>query len=387
VGQPEPSPAANPSNSRRPGPTTTPIVAAQGNVPDATPAPIGEVEGIRIDVPKNFLSGVPGWSGISTDFAVVGTNLFLALLALITLLVATTVFNSTLEENAGEVDTLVKKVSGHRRVAPLAAAMGWLSAEEAGGSNFLLSLIKPALIVGITATIYALLDPGFGLNNATLVLVASLFASIAMSTFLYEGGQVLWSSQHYDTPAAMRVYPVAILIALGCVMLTRVTNLHPGIIFGFVTAAAIFPRTAMSRREEGMIILVPLLGLMLVSAVAFLLIDPLRQFSEDNPGVWATLPETIAVALFVGGAESVILTLLPITFNDGQKIWVWNKLLWFVLALPATFVFFHVIVNDEDYGQLVDDTSAVTLTIICLVVLVISVVTWLFFRLREKQEK
>ena len=375
-----------PTATRAPGATPTPVILAQANIPVATPVPTQEVEALRVEVPKNFLSGVPGWSGISTNLAVVGTNLFLALLALITLLVATTVFNSTLEENAAEIDTLVKKVSGNSRVAPIAATMGWLSAEEAGGTSFLFSLIKPGLIVLISATIYALLDPGFGLNNETLVLVASLVASIAMATFLYEGGQVLWSSKRYDTPAAMRVYPVAILIALGCVALTRVTSLHPGIIFGFVTAAAIFPRTAMSKREEGMIILVPLVGLMLVSVVAFLLIDPLRQYSQDNPGVWATLPETIAIALFVGGAESAILTLLPITFNDGQKIWAWNKLLWFALALPATFAFFHVIVNDEDYGELVNDTSAMTLTVICLVVLAITTVTWLYFRIRHKPE-
>ncbi len=48
---------------------------------------------------------------------------------------------------------------------------------------------------------------------------------------------------------------------------------------------------------------------------------------------------------------------------------------------------FHVIVNDEDYGQLVQDTGAMTLVVICLVVLAISAVTWLFFRLRRAGEE
>ena len=203
-----------------------------------------------------------------------------------------------------------------------------------------------------------------------------------MATFLYEGGQVLWSSRHYDTPAAMRLYPLAILIAIGSVALTRVTDLHPGIIFGFVTAAAIFPRGAMTKRERGMIVLVPLLGLMITSTVAFFLIDPLREFSRDNPGVWAQLPETIAVSIFVGGAGSALLILLPVTFNDGEKIWQWNRLVWFVLALPAAFAFFHIVVNDEEFGELAGETGTLALVAICLVVLAISLATWTFFKLR-----
>jgi hypothetical protein len=266
----------------------------------------------------------------------------------------------------------------------MAAAMGWLSAEEAGGTNFLLTLVKPAIIVLITAAIYALLEPDFGWNNETLVLMVALIAGISMATFLYEGGQVLWSSRHYATPAAMRLYPLAILIAIGSVALTRVTDLHPGIIFGFVTAAAIFPRGEMTRRQHGMIVLVPLVGLMIVSAVAFLLIDPLREFSRSNPGVWAQLPETVAVSIFVGGAGSALLILLPVTFNDGEKIWRWNRLIWFVLALPAAFAFFHILVNDEEFGELMGQTGTITLIAICIGVLVVSMATWTFFKLRVR---
>jgi hypothetical protein len=166
-----------------------------------------------------------------------------------------------------------------------------------------------------------------------------------------------------------------------------VTDLHPGIIFGFVTAAALFPRGDMTRDAQGKIIALPLALLMMVSLVAFLLIDPLRDFRNENPGVWATLPETIAVAVFVGGAQSALLILIPFTFNDGEKIWQWSKLIWFLLAVPAAFAFFHVLVNEDDFGALVDDTNAVTLVAVCVGVLAISAATWLFFRLRHAQAR
>jgi hypothetical protein len=181
----------------------------------------------------------------------------------------------------------------------------------------------------------------------------------------------------------MRVFPLAILIALGCVALTRVTGLHPGIVFGFVTAAAIFPAGETSQRQRGLTIAAPLITLMCLSAVAFLLIDPMHDFSEDNPGVWGTLPETLVVALFVAGAESALLILIPVTFNDGEHVWGWNKLVWFALAVPAAFAFFHVIINDEEFGELQNDANAVTFIAVCIVVLVVSLATWLYFRLRR----
>jgi hypothetical protein len=182
----------------------------------------------------------------------------------------------------------------------------------------------------------------------------------------------------------MRVFPLAIVIALGCVALTRVTNLHPGIIFGFVTAAAIFPAAGEpSRRQRGLTVAAPLVAVMVLSGIAFLLIDPMHDFSDAHPGVWGTLPETVAVALFVAGAESALLILIPITFNDGEKVWHWNRLVWFALAVPAAFAFIHVIVNEDNFGELRDDTDAMTVIAICVVVLVVSIATWLYFRLRN----
>jgi hypothetical protein len=182
----------------------------------------------------------------------------------------------------------------------------------------------------------------------------------------------------------MRLFPLAIVIALGCVALTRVSGLHPGIVFGFVTAAAIFPMGETSRRQRGLTIAAPLIALMCVSAIAFLLIDPMHEFSEDHPSVWGTLPETIAVAVFVAGAQSALLILIPITFNDGEQIWDWNRLVWFLLAVPAAFAFIHVVVNDDEFGELQDDTDALTLIAVCAVVLCLSMATWLFFKLRRR---
>src|SRR5688572_27347331 len=80
-------------------------------VPPALP-PIQDVAGTSIKPLTNFLSGIPGLSGISTDLAVVATNLLLALMALTTLLVAATVFNATVEGKSAEMTGILKAFPG-----------------------------------------------------------------------------------------------------------------------------------------------------------------------------------------------------------------------------------------------------------------------------------
>jgi hypothetical protein len=342
---------------------------------------VAQVAGVQIAEPvTNFLSSVTGVSDISTDLLVVGTNLTLALITLLIVLLATTIFNATLKENAAQFDGAMSRFTN---VAGVSAFGGWFAAASTNAGHGWLGAAKPLGVTVVTGALYALVQPDFGFNEKTLVLMLALAAAVTITTFVFEGGQVVWSTRRFATPATMRIFPVGIAIALASVALTRFTNLHPGVIFGFVAAAAIAPRHPLSKRDEGLIVLVPLAGLLLASVTAFLLIDPLRDFEEANPGAWGALPVTIAVAVFVGGAEGALLSLLPLTFNDGQKIWQWSRLAWFALALPATFAFIHVVVNEEDYESLTKGRDIVTLLIVSCAVLTVAVGVWLFFRLRR----
>lgn len=397
--QPEtPTPQVTPTTSPTPRPgTPTAVPATPTIVPAAiaTPAPTEEptpepvVESLpgRADGPNFLVQRIPGPSSVSTDVKVIATNITLSLIALTIILVATTMFNATLEENAVELSLLMNRLSGGAQ--GIGRTLGWVDQADVNEHPGMLgTLLKPMIIVGITALIYAALEPSFGFNDSTLILIVALMAGIATTTFLFEGGQVFWSSKRYQTPASMRVYPLAIVIAIASVLLTRFADLHPGIIFGFVTAAAIFPRGGkMNPRDRGMIVLVPLASLIVMSILAFFLIEPFRDYAASHDGVWYALPETIAIALFVGGAQGSLLILIPVTFNDGEKIWAWNKLVWLALALPASFMFFHIMVNSEgDFGDLTESgLGGFTLLIASAVFLGVSFLTWQYFRMRRRR--
>jgi len=120
-------------------------------------------------------------------------------------------------------------------------------------------------------------------------------------------------------------------------------------------------------------------------AVRFRSATELRSLAEGSTSVWSTLPETIAVTVFVGGAQSVLLSMIPLTFNDGEKVWTWNRRAWLALALPSTFLFFHVIVNRTgEFSSLAKQPGAIAPLIVALVFLAIAVALWLFFHFRSR---
>ena len=329
----------------------------------------------------NFLSGIDGLSGVNTDLLVIGTNATLALLALVVVLLATTMFNATVKENGEEISMMLSRFGG---ITGLGMVAGWFSMSQPDGRQTLPELVKPLAITLFTGAMYALVQPDFGWNDKTLALIAALATSVTIMMVIFEGGQVLWTNRYHRESAEIQVYPVGFLIALASVALTRLTDLHPGVIFGFVAAASLAPRQSpLSPREEGMSVLIPMVSLLAASLIAFVCIDPLRDFEDANPGAWGTIPVTVAVAIFIGGAEGALLSLLPLTFNDGQKIWKWNPLVWLGIALPATFLFIHVVVNEEDYSALTAGTSATTLLLVSGVLYVMAAGTWFFFRWKK----
>ncbi len=380
-----PTPARTPTPVR-PTPAAptaaTPPAALEPPPPSEEGPPTIGAGGIPRIGATNFLTErMPGgFSQLSRDPRVLATNLTLSVAAVLVILAATTIFNATLKENADAIHRMTSRLSGPTR--GVGRALGLVAAQPTTQLGKVFSVVKPLVVVLGTGIIYAMMEPSFGFNDTTGVLLVALLAGIAMTTFLYEGGQVLWSSKRYRTPASMRIYPIAIVIAVGSVLLTRVADLHPGIIFGFVAAAAVAPHGGVGTRERGMIVLVPVIGLLTTAIVAFMLIEPMRAYAESHPSVWGSLPETVAVALFVCGAQGTLMVLVPITFSDGEKIWQWNKLAWLLVAIPSAFLFFHVMVNTQgSFGDMTTGSRAMTALLISVGILAVAVAVWLYFRL------
>ncbi len=384
---PTATPKPSPSPTRSPAPSATPIALAaeqqpgaedSGGQPGATkPGPDG---GDRPEIIRSVLS--PG--DISGDPAVIATNLSLALLMLIVILLTATLFNQTVQENETDINSffapILAPVKGTTEVG--AGAWRWIRGER----DWLEAIGAPLVLLGLAGLIYGFAEPGFGLNTKSLVVFLSLILAFGGITYSYNGAQVLFTRRRLNLPAGIKLFPVGIAVAVFCVLLTRVDGFQPGIIYGFIASYAVMAEATLDRRQEGHTVFFPALVLLTVIVAAWFLVTPARDVGQDHSGWLAALPEGVLVGIFVGGLEGLFFNMIPLRFMDGYKVWNWSKGLWLLLAGVSGFLFWHVLLNKErDSFGAIQETTAATALIAMAICLTLSFGFWLFFRLRAER--
>ena len=118
----------------------------------------------------------------------------------------------------------------------------------------------PAALAGIrvlTALIYGFLSPDFGLDGRSVIMFMSLLVGLGVVTYLAEGGSVLLSNRRLHVAAEIRIYGAALAIAVVSVVLSRIIDFKPGVLYGFVASAVLLAPITLGRRQQAEIVLVP----------------------------------------------------------------------------------------------------------------------------------
>ncbi|HUF52930.1 MAG TPA: FGLLP motif-containing membrane protein [Dehalococcoidia bacterium] len=317
---------------------------------------------------------------ISGSMGVIGTNIVLAGLTLMLMLVTAELFNQTLEENEEDIKSFFGKAIG-----PFNGVLGPLGdlGRVVSDGRGIAGLFAPLVLLGLAAFLYGLSEPDWGLNNRTVVLFFSFLAAFAVLTYVYDGGQLLITNS-YGIPGAIRLFPAGIAVALFCVATTKLMGFTPGLIYGFLAAHTLIGAASLSDEQEGRQILFPAIVLLTICALAWLLVDPLRDLATDNSSVWAAIPEGVAVGIFVGGLESMFFQMVPIKWMDGHRLLKWSKLIWFSMTGITAFLFWHVLLNTErqSFDTLSETTPAVAMLLMGICFLS-TVALYLFFRIKN----
>lgn len=326
-----------------------------------------------------FVGSVPGPDDISTDPEVIGSNITLTLFVILAFAFTSTLFNQTLAANRREIEGWVGRLFApfqrsssvvERRYAAVAERRPWIQ-----------RAVAPAAILVLTALIYGFLSPDFGFNTKSVVLVVSLIVAVAGITYLYEGGRALLARRRFRVWAGVRLYALALVIAVGSVLLSRLVDFQPGFVYGFVASYILLSPVALDRRQEGQIVAFSAIALLAASVIAWLLVIPLREVTEGSDAWWVALPEGMAVAVFVAGLQGLFFRMIPLSFMDGAKIAEWNRLLWLLMFGAAGFLFWHVLLNQEGaYVEALQEKSSIAVFGLLSFYSMVTLVTWAYFR-------
>ena len=344
----------------------------------------------------SFVDSVPLPTELSSDPGVIGTNLGLTLLLALVFGFTATLFNSTLEDNHERVARLFSPFARGAKglstsaAPPLRRFGNWLKAFTFRSETIRrtaarlpqvgMAWLRPVVIVIVAALIYAFLDPTFGFSGRGANLFFSLAISIAVVTFAYEGVQSLTSTQGYGIPAALRMFPAAIAIAVVCVIVSRLTHFSPGYVYGFVGGMAFLGGFDSEGGKKGRVVLVGAACLLAVSVAAWFIAIPVAEAAAGGSG-WATWLETICTAVFVAGLEGLFFGLLPLSVMDGGDLFRWSKVAWAILFAVVVFLFWHVLLNKgSKYGAAFQQSNTQVVLVFLACWTVVTVTLYLLFR-------
>lgn len=366
-------------------------VAAYGiDEPSAPPPP-----------PASIAESLPGPLEVSLAPEDVARTVGLSLLVLLLVGAPTPLFNETLELHVDEIAEWARRLLRRGRRRPVLADDGTGAAHPAAattdaghgtGAGALLGRIGAALraltttpggivlYTGIGALIYSFLTPGFPAENGLLVFAVTFIAlGLAMAADIIPGDR--YAFRRFGAHGRPRVAIWTLVLAAGCVLVSRMASLNPGFMYGIIGTFTF--SMALTRDDEGKMEArgaVALLALALGSWV-------LRIPFQPEPGVPASGPGSIVnaalVGVFVVSVENLVFGLIPLRFMPGQRIFDWSKRAWLVLWGAGLILFAHVLVYPVTLAQPSPDPAQLQVTLVSVAIYgVVAIGLWAAFRIR-----
>ena len=108
-------------------------------------------------------------------------------------------------------------------------------------------------------------------------------------------------------------------------------------------------------------------------------------FSADTPDAYETLIlDSMLAIIFVSSLESVCFGLIPMTFLDGNDLYVWKRPLWAAMWGAALVWFAIAIMHPalNTYSH-ISSRGAIFFGLLFALLMLVAVSTWGYFRVRE----
>jgi hypothetical protein len=296
-------------------------------------------------------------------------TLFIALgvAALVLMLVAfpSALFEETLEENYDRIFGWLNRGGAAGAVMGMATAM-WRSPPGL------------ALFMFLSAVIYGFLEPQFGLDLESIALVIGIAAGLIITTATFEYPLTLFQRRANADRGLIRVLPFSLVVAVLCVIASRVAGFEPGYIFG-VIAFWTFSR-AMTPRAEGASVAVTSVFILLLALAAWLALPFADGLLASSPLAHVAVAAALTT-IFIGGLQGLLFELFPLRFLRGSKLWDWSKPVWLLIFFVAAFAFVHVlVVPNIDFMFEAGGSGLVVAIAFLLTFTIISIAFWAYFR-------
>jgi hypothetical protein len=196
-------------------------------------------------------------------------------------------------------------------------------------------------VIALVAAVSSFVDPNAGFTASTLRLGLAIAISLLVVNLL--GGLLLRSAAQrwFAVDVVPRILPAAIFLTLATVLLSRLFEVAPGLLFGLVLGTQL--ARELKRHESGRLAAFVTTVLLGLGLGAWLLYGASVSLGSAEPGFAELLWRETLVAITVESLSALVITLLPIMFMDGREIWRWSKPAWAGLTAVALVIFVVIV--------------------------------------------
>lgn len=386
-------PTASPTGA--PTPTTSPIATGiPSSAPLASPQPTASIVVIVIGgggSDGGYRPGDPSAPGITRyiptpsdlyiDPAVIWTNLLLAAVVMVMLIVATELLNRSLGELEPVLSgrfPIVRRVQ--RGMARLnAATLQRLAARR----NRLVDVARLAAIAAFYGVVFALLDPTWDpLTVPGLWLVAMM--ALAAGVVGLGGDIAAWAvGRRWGVAGDLRIRAGSLLAAVGSTLVSRTLVLVPGIMIGSPEVIEVDPER-VDQRRLGIIAAVGMGTVLLVGLVAWslTLVTSSLRGTAGSLGTALGGAEAFLLLVFAFAIQNAFVQLLLLRQSGGLALRRTHPIWWGAALLLVSFAFWQTLVNPSgDLASALHNRNALVFLAAAGLVLFVSLAIWVGTRL------
>jgi len=295
---------------------------------------------------------IPTPLDVSTEPAVVGTNLFLAALMMLPFAVAAEVFTRTLSQH--ELG-LRRRFRALEWIGGLQARLGKGMGTRLGGRPTLVDVARLAGVMVFYGAVFSLLDRTW---NPFSVKGLILFGSM---TFAYglvgiADDIVQWRViRRWGMDAELSVRPTSVFLAVISTGTSRLLGLAPGLMFGTPEALRTneeqFSSSQRSRLLKSSALTFTVIGLgVWLPTLATALVS--RLSAPEALHNLAGGLEALLLVIFAVALENLFVQLLGLPGGFGQALKRRNRWAWLAALVGVTFLFYHTLINPR--GELAE---------------------------------
>lgn len=203
--------------------------------------------------------------------------------------------------------------------------------------------MRLAIGIAVAALISSFLSPNLGFTEASVATYVGFLVALVVVLISFEVPAVLEHRRVTGEVGRLRVLPWALVVAALFVLVSRLSALQPGYLWG-VVLGVVFMRTDTSA-DEGREQAAGALWALIVAVAAWLALGSVRASGGSESTFFNVAAQTALAAIVVSALEAVAFGLMPFRFMPGVAIYRWNRLIWAALFGTSLFAFFHILIG------------------------------------------